>query len=320
MKIETEFSALRNVGRPVVLAAGCIDGVHLGHREVIETAVSKAHGRDSEAWVLTFDRHPLQVLKPHKAPRMLTTREQKMQLLRELGTDGVLELSFTEEFSKWPADYFIEQLHEHISSLAELVVGENWTFGYQARGDVDLLKRYGPMYGFKTTIVSPILWKGEPVSSTRIRQALREGNLPEAHAMLGRPFSLRGRVVEGRRVGHQLGYPTANLRVPPHIEQPKPGIYAVMARMDGEERGGAAYFGRRPTFAEDDHHLIMEIYLFEWDADLYGRDLEVTFIKYLRGDQKFESTESLVAQIKNDVETARRVLRRNRHYVPDYEI
>lgn len=320
MKLLTSIESMNVIRQPVVLAAGTLDGVHKGHREVLETAVAKARYQSAESWLMTFHPHPMDVLAPHRKPPLLTTQDEKLQRIAEVGFTGCLEIPFTKEFSQWEPRAFIEHLREYIPGLQEIVVGQNWTFGRKAEGTVDRLREWAGEMDFKVTMVSPILWKGETISSSRIRKAINEGDLEDAEHMLGRPYEIKGRVVHGRQVGRQLGYPTANLQMPERLVHPRPGIYAVLVRMDGELRDGAAYYGRRPTFEDDTHELTLEVYLLDWEGDLYDRDIEVRFVKFLREDRRFDGEVQLKEQIGKDIAQARRVLKRRRRFVPEYEI
>ena len=201
MRITQQLDDLRLEGRPVVLAVGSFDGVHLGHQRVIGLAVEMARKAGGEAWVLTLDPHPLKVLKPEAAPPLITSTHHKVRLIEELGVDGCVVMPFTPEVAGEEPDRFLKRLKQTVPGLSGLVVGENWTFGHRGRGDVALLKKLAPGLGFEATIVEPVLWKGAVISSTRIRQAVAKGELEDARETLGRPFSSLGTVGGGKRLG-----------------------------------------------------------------------------------------------------------------------
>jgi riboflavin kinase/FMN adenylyltransferase len=313
MRVTRDIGFFDTHAQPIVLAAGTLDGVHQGHKEVVSTAAWKARKNRHESWVLTFEPHPLRVLAPDRAPPLLTSTEHKLHLLRSLDVNGCLIMDFTRELTRELAsqepEAFLDWLKASIPSLSEIVVGTNWTFGHRGRGNVDLLRQWADSNRLRVNIVNPILWKGEPVSSTRIREAVQRGELEEARHMLGRPFSVFGTVVPGAHIGRELGYPTANIRAIGEVKPP-PGIYAVRAEVSGQVCEGAAYYGRRLTFPELPHELMLEVHLFDFDRDLYEEEMEVSFVSYVRGDRRFDSREALVEQIRDDCEVARHALKR----------
>lgn len=299
-------------GGPLVLAVGFLDGVHLGHQRVIRTAVEQARAAGGRAWVLTFDPHPLKVLRPDSAPPLITPTRQKLRWLGNLGVEGCILLPFTTDLARVEPEDFIAGLRRDLPGLTGIVVGSNWTFGHRGRGNATLLGELAALHGFRATVVEPVLLDGRPVSSTRIRQAVQQGDCANAAAMLGRPFSLSGPVTGGRRVGRELGFPTANLDLTGELHPP-PGVYAAGATPDpraddADPRAwtheGAAYIGRRPTFGSG-HAEVLEVHVFDFDGDLYGRDLEVFFLERLRGDQTFADATALKAQIAADIARAR---------------
>lgn len=298
MKIVQRLEDLADRTKPAIVAVGSFDGVHRGHQEVIRRARVLGAETGGAAWVLTFDPHPMKVLRPRQAPRLLTSTAHKLALLRALQVDGCLLLPFTVATAGLKPENFLEGLRARWPDLRGFVVGSNWTFGHRGRGNAALLRRWAAGVSLDVTVVEPVIWNGEPVSSTRIRRAVEQGRLEEAAAMLGRPFSILGTVVTGRGVGAELGFPTANLD--PHNEvRPPSGIYAAEVIIDGQSRIGAAFLGE--PAAE-----IVEVYLLDFQGDLYGRELEVFFRKRLRDVRQFPSKEDLRAQIARDVEQVRR--------------
>lgn len=307
MKEASSLEAWAETTAPLVLAIGFFDGVHLGHRAVLEAALVRARARGGEAWVLTFEPHPLQVLAPDRAPLLITPPPLKTRALRALGPDGCLLLPFTAALADWTPEEFLARLRAAAPTLVEIVVGENWTFGQGARGGVRLLKDWGEHAGVAVSVVPPVWIDGEPVSSTRIRRAIDAGHMREAARLLGRPFVLAGRVEHGRAIGRTLGYPTANLTM--HRELcPPPGVYAVRAAFESREGlAAAAYIGRRPTF-DAVADPVLEVHLLEGHPDLYGRELEVSFLETIRDDRRFESPEALREQIAADLTRIRAAL------------
>jgi riboflavin kinase/FMN adenylyltransferase len=307
MKTTENLCALRRVRRPIVLAAGFFDGVHRGHQKVIGRAVARAAGIRGQAWVLTFDAHPLRILAPERAPLLLTSTGHKLRLLERLGVDGCLVIPFTRQLAGIEPSDFVERLARCIPSLREILVGGNWRFGRHGRGDARLLARLGAAKGFGVTVVRAVSRGGEPVSSTRIRARILRGRLAEAARMLGRPFGILATVVPGRSLGRRLGYPTANLD--PHDEVVPPrGVYAVWARAGGRIHEGVLNFGVRPTLGRD-RHPTLELHLLDFSASLYGREVEVFFVRRLRPERAFPSEQALTRQIAADVRQARAVLR-----------
>jgi riboflavin kinase / FMN adenylyltransferase len=314
MRVLFDLKSLRKERGPIVLAAGFFDGVHRGHRKVIRRALAKAKQTGGRAWVLTFDPHPLDVLKPGAAPLLLTSNRHKLMLLDQLGISGCLLLSFTRTLAALEPDAFCALLRRSIPSFTELVVGKNWRFGRFGKGNRMLLAKLGRKMGFRVTIVSPSTRRGEAISSTRIRNRVIHGDFSEASIMLGRPFSVLGTVVRGRAVGRKIGFPTANLD--PHSEAlPPSGVYAVLARVGGKMREGVLNLGVRPTFIRNrkrNAKSVMELHLFGFDRSLYGCDVEVFFVKRLREEKRFGSQAALVTQISRDIANARFVLRKRR--------
>lgn len=298
------LEALSSRSAPIVLAAGAFDGVHRGHQALIAESVRTARARKGEAWVLTFDPHPSKVLHPDNPQRLLTSTPHKMRLFEQLGPDGCVLVPFTREFSAIEPEDFVEQLCRAAPTLSVVIVGTNWTFGRRAQGNTPLLRELAVRYGFDVRVPEPVLSDGAPISSTRIRHAVEQGRLDDLEAMLGRPFSLMGTVSEGRRLGRELGFPTANIRLQDEVRPPS-GVYVIRADIDGTRHEGAAYLGKRPKAGGHDVEHILEAHLFDMERDLYGKAIEVFFLEKLRPDRRFPDHESLRAQIARDVEQAR---------------
>lgn len=299
------FSSIQEIEGPVHLALGVFDGVHVGHQAVIDRAVKAAAEEGGLAGVLTFDPYPLRVLAPEKAPkRLLASLDHKATILAPLGVDLLLAVPFDEERARVEAVDFVQELVD--AGTRTIAAGEDWRFGYKREGDRNLLGALAPQLGFRFEAVPPVMIDGERVSSTRIRQAVRDGNLVAAAVMLGRPYTVAGRVIEGQQLGRQLGFPTANLERGEE-QYPPDGVWAVRAWVHGEVHAGVANLGVRPTVPGADRSL--EVHFLDGFHDLYGEMLEVEFAEHLRAEQKFDSLDALKEQISRDVAAARVVLR-----------
>ena len=296
-----ELSKLRG---PIFLAIGVFDGVHLGHQSVISTSISHARSAGGTPVVITFDPHPLKVLRPHHAPHLLTATQHKIALIRDLGVEHLLIINFDKKFAATPPESFIEQLVTHSKPLREICVGYEWSFGKDRRGNLDLLKKLGAQNHFDVVGISAVKVGGAVVSSTAIRRAVEKGDLARAAAMLGREYTILGTVVPGDNLGKKLGYPTANLSA--HSEQfPPNGVYLAEAQIHGALHHGVVNLGYRPTVSSGKAERVLEIYLLDFDRNIYGEDVEVRFGRYLRPERKFDSLEALVRQIELDVRQAR---------------
>jgi riboflavin kinase/FMN adenylyltransferase len=275
------------------VAVGEFDGVHLGHRAVIA-------GSDT---VLTFEPHPLAVIRPEAAPKLLTSLERKAELVASLGVEELVVIPFDEAFSQRSAQEFLDDVLVERLQATHVSVGENFRFGHRAGGDTKLLRSDGR---FEARVVPLVEVEGEVVSSSHIRGLVLAGEIEHAAAFLGSPFAMRGEVVGGDRRGRELGFPTANLVPDQTLIQPGHGIYAARANFDGTERCAAVNVGVRPQF-KTDLVVLVEAFLLDWDGDLYGRTLTIEFVRRLRGERRFDSVEELIAQMHRDVEAARAV-------------
>jgi riboflavin kinase/FMN adenylyltransferase len=291
-------------------ALGTFDGVHRGHRRVISTAVERAREHGLRPTVVTFDPHPLQVLRPDDPPRVLTTTGTKAELVAGLGAEEMLAIPFTPELSRCSAEDFIADVLVGVLGVRQLSVGANFRFGHEARGDADLLRARPD---FETTVVPLVEHDGGPVSSSRIRKLVASGDVLEAADLLGAPYRLEGQVVPGDARGRELGMPTVNLRLAADAVMPPTGIYAALAH--GSEVGtdvpAAVSIGVRPTF-EEDGDLRVEAHLIGFEGDLYGRDVRLDLLERLRDELRFDSAEELVEQMKEDVEQTREAVARAR--------
>lgn len=297
---------LSGVPGPLYLAIGVFDGVHLGHRAVIERALADASSGGGTAVVVTFDPHPVRVLRPAQAPRLLTSTAHKLRLIRALGVPRQLVIPFDHAFAAMPPAEFVRALAEAAQPLREICVGFEWSFGRNRAGNLALLEQLGAKLGFAEVGVPAVTIGGEIVSSTLIRRAVERGELALAAQMLGHSYTILGTVVAGQRLGRTLGFPTANLSA--HNEQfPPDGVYAVECQRGDQRLRGVANIGVRPTLAQAGGERLLEVHLFDFDADLYGEDLEVTFRRHLRPELKFPNLEALRAQIARDADAARAV-------------
>ena len=287
-----------------MLAIGVFDGVHLGHKAVIDRALADAAALGGAAAVVTFDPHPLRVLRPQHAPRLLTSTPHKKRLIRSLGVEHLLVVPFDQEFASTPPQAFIEALAHSCHPLREICVGHEWSFGKGRAGNLKLLEVLGDQLGFREVGVPAVQIDGEIVSSTLIRRAVERGDLAHAARLLGRDFTILGTVVRGDQLGRKLGFPTANLSA--HNEQfPPDGVYAVEVTRNGDKLRGVVNIGIRPTIAHASGERVLEVHLFDFAAEIYGQDLEITFHRFLRPERKFESLDQLRRQIAHDVHAAR---------------
>jgi riboflavin kinase/FMN adenylyltransferase len=284
-------------GRAVAL--GTFDGVHVGHRQVIECARAWAAEHGGRAAVVTFDPHPLQVLRPDEPPRLLTTTAIKLDLIASLDVDETIIVPFTEELSRMSAEDFCEVVLAQNIGARHVSVGENFRFGHRAMGDAAVLEGRPD---FTTEVVPLVELDGEPVSSSRIRKLVAGGEVVGAARLLGHPFQIEGPVIEGDARGRDLGMPTANLEPPQGLVLPAPGVYAATAL----GRPAAVSIGVRPTF-EREGRLLVEAYLLDFDGDLYGETLRIGFLERLRDELSFDSADELVEQMQRDVAQTRQI-------------
>jgi riboflavin kinase / FMN adenylyltransferase len=279
------------------LAVGTFDGVHVGHRKVIGSALEWGHAKEVAVAVVTFDPHPLQVLRPDEPPRLLTSTAVKCDLIAGLGVDELIVIPFTEQLSRLDAESFARDVLAGTLAARHISVGANFHFGHGATGDPELLRGHQE---FETVVVPLVEEGGEPVSSSRIRGLVERGDVAAAAGLLGHPYLLEGTVVEGDARGRTLGIPTANLLPPRDVIVPATGVYAGKVG----DHAAAINVGVRPTF-ERDGELLVEAYLLDFDGDLYGDTLRIAFLERIRDEERFDSPEALVEQMQRDVERVR---------------
>lgn len=328
MRVLTGLESYRpGIGRSLVLGLGNFDGVHLGHQALIRAVVEQARRLGGESALLTFREHPQSVLHPDRRPPLLTSPEQKFFLLDELGVDTCFVVNFSETFSKIEPESFVRDILAGQLCAREIYLGYNAHFGHNRQGDTGLMRRLAGRYGFRFEEVKPVQVDGDFVSSTRIRSLIQAGELEKMSACLGRPFSVFARVVKGDGRGRTIGYPTANLEVQSDLMPPE-GVYAVSIRLvnwDWQPADGAGVrefrcrledprllgvlnYGRRPTFMPGTGEgPSIEVHLPDFEGDLYGKNLEITFCTCLRKEKRFENSQALKNQIAIDIQNARRL-------------
>jgi riboflavin kinase / FMN adenylyltransferase len=291
--------------RAAAVAIGNFDGVHLGHRALVERARRLAEAHDARTVVLTFDPHPSSIFAPTTTPKQLTSLARRIELLGEAGADVVVIEPFTRELANSAPNAFVDDVVLSSLRASAIVVGYDFTYGTRATGTTDALRAHGNRAGIEVDVMQAVECAGEVASSTRIRAHLREGNLGDAERLLGRRWDVDGVVVHGAKRGRTIGVPTANIQ--PHGDLPiAGGIYAVMLRVDGTDLPAVASLGTNPTFVEGGAQTL-EVHVLDWDGDIYGCDVRTTFLGRLRDEAKFDSIDALVTQIKADIADARRL-------------
>ena len=308
MKIYNNFSDFVKVPNAIV-TIGTFDGVHLGHQAILKDMVKTAKEIGGETVVITFYPHPRQVLNINAANlRFITTQEEKLQLLEKSGVDNVIVVNFTKEFSRVSSEDFIrDYIIEHINPV-KLVIGYDHHFGNNRMGDFSLLSEMQNKYNFKVQRIEAHDVENIAVSSTKIRLSLQQGDVSRANALLGYQFSYIGKVVSGNKIGRELGYRTANIEVEREFRLIETsGVYATYVDYDGKEYKSMTYIGKKPTINNDEIENI-EVHLFDFDGDLYDKEIKVRFVKRIRGEQKFESLDALKKQIQIDEKNIREIL------------
>jgi riboflavin kinase/FMN adenylyltransferase len=299
--------------RGAVLALGNFDGVHRGHAELARVAAALAAEQGTRPAAFTFEPHPRSVFRPDEPVFRLTSPQLKLELLAEAGLAQVFVLPFDREIAAHSAESFVDDLLIGRLGAAGLVCGYDFHFGKGRAGSPEMLEARGRAAGIPVAVVPPFAWQGEPVSSTLIRAALEEGDVARATSFLGHPWIVRGPIVHGDKRGRDLGYPTANMQLARDCRL-RHGIYAVRMRIDGAWHDGVASFGRRPTF--DDGAPRLETFVFDFSGDLYGRRVDVAFVDWLRGEEKFDSLDALIAQMDADGARARAILAKTAPFLP----
>ena len=309
MEILTELP----VKEPSVLAIGVFDGVHEGHKVILNSALIYAKDTKSSTTVVTFDPHPAVILRPESAPAMLTTISQRLELFEALGIDRTYILDFDMELASLKPEDFVNEILIKNLQPNFVLAGSDFHFGFGRKGDMENLKEYGTKYGFEVVAIDMVSFpqQAEPISSTAIRRALAGGQVSLAAKMLGRLYAIEGEVVMGDQRGREIGFPTANIPVSYDKAWPADGVYAGWFT---EEKGGkrlpcAINIGRRPTFYEHAEHSVLEAHILDFDADLYGKFVQVEFQEFIRSERRFKGVEELVEQLGKDIEKIRKILR-----------
>ena len=310
MSIEEELTSL-SPSKDTVLTIGVFDGVHLGHKHLLSQLIERARQRNLLSGVVTFDPHPQEVLSPETKLAFLTDVDQRATLLKSEGIEAVIILPFTQELAQLSAYQFVGLLKNYLR-MKELVIGPDFTLGRDRGGGVNTLQTLGEDMGFTVTVVPPVMINGEMVSSTAIRKALTSGDLKRVHDLIGRPFSLHGQVVRGASRGAKLNFPTANLDINPEQALPAEGVYATWAYINNEAYESMTNIGRQPTF--DGRQRVVEVYILDYQGNLYGQELKIDIIERLRGEQQFDTAEALRQQITEDIKQGKAILSsRNRN-------
>ena len=304
----SDESGLPPYVKGTVITVGTFDGVHRGHRDVVERLVARGRALKIPSVLVTFEPHPLEIVNPAAAPMLLTTHNEKVEVLAETGLDYIAVLPFTPELASYSAEDFVELILRRRFRLRELLIGYDHGFGKQRAGNVDVLRMLGERDGFRVEVVDPVATPdGHSVSSTSIRRAVAGGDLDRASAALGRLYSVSGRVVQGSQRGRTIGFPTLNLGSPPQRKLlPPEGVYAVRVQTPGGPVGGMMNLGPRPTFG--DTATSLEAHLFDTTGDFYGADVRIDFVLRLRETRKFASPEQLSKQLRHDESEARNAL------------
>ncbi len=304
MQLIRSTKDLASCSRKSCLAIGVFDGVHLGHQQIIRQTIADARQHGALALVLTFDQHPNAVVAPDRVPPLIYSLPQKIRAIESLGSDALLLIHFDRAFSEQTGETFIRQLARDLGRIHSVCVGADFTFGHRRSGDVALLRQLGAELHFSVHGLAAVALDAQTISSTRIREAIRAGELDVASQMLGRTYSLAGHVVRGDQLGQKLGFPTANLDVT-GLVLPPTGVYAAHASVGGQRHRAVLNIGQRPTLANSSVQPRVEVHLLDFAGDLYGQELEVAFVEKLRDEQRFANLDALKSQIARDIADAR---------------
>ncbi|MBW1896369.1 MAG: bifunctional riboflavin kinase/FAD synthetase [Deltaproteobacteria bacterium] len=308
MQVITDLKEISGPLKNAVLTIGNFDGVHLGHQALFHQVIEKANSFDGDSVVITFEPHPIRVINSNKHFPLITLYQQKVELIEKTGVDVLICIPFTREFASMPARTFVKEILYDFIGMKAIVVGDDYSFGKNREGNVALLKEMGETLGFDVIVSGWIQLAQGRISSTKIRNLVREGGVEEAKKLLGRYYQVRGAVVRGRdRGGKLLGFPTANLTLYDEL-CPKTGVYAVTVEHDDRTYKGVANIGYSPTFKEGQFGV--EVHIFDFDRSIYDQPIRLNFVHRLRDEKKFEGPEALAVQIKRDVAEAKEVLSR----------
>ena len=306
MRVVRSLEKIPGEFRNAFVTIGNFDGVHLGHVPILKKLIEEAHRENTKALVITFDPHPQKVLRPNIRPfYLLTSVEEKIKLLEDIGVDGLILIPFDLKFSKMTAESFVCDILWDKLHIRKIFVGHDYSFGKSKTGNKIFLAEFGKKLGFEVDIIDAVKLNEETISSTRLRQLILEGDVRTAAKLLGRPYNISGIVVPGKRRGSILGIPTANIK-PDKELIPAQGVYAVISHIEKDRYKGVLNIGFNPTFSDTD--LSVEVYLLDFSGDIYGKKVDVLFIGRIRNEVKFDNPEQLVKQIKRDIDEARTIL------------
>jgi riboflavin kinase / FMN adenylyltransferase len=309
MKLIKNIYDIKSQFKNAVVTIGNFDGVHKGHQAIIHQVIEKAESIEGTSVVITFDPHPIRVLKKNGWPPLITSFDQKIELISHTGVDVLICIQFNESFASISAHQFVKEVLIDRIGMKAIVIGKDYAFGKDRAGDVGFLRKYAVDFGFEVIVASwiPMSYFGSKrISSTQIREVVMSGKVDEAYNLLGRYYQINGKVVTGRnRGGKLLGFPTANINLQDEL-CPKTGVYAVTAEFKGKQYNGVANIGYSPTF--EDKIFTVEVHLIDFNENMYGENIRVNFISRIRDEKKFSGIEELSNQIKNDIQTARILL------------
>ena len=315
MQIYYDIETPSELFQESIVTVGVFDGLHIGHQAVIQQVLTQSERFKLASLVLTFDPPPLAFLTPEKCPPALTTLPKKIEILEQLGVDGVVFARFDAYLQQMSPEAFVQQVLLHRLHARQVIIGYDWQFGKGRSGNAEALRQLGDRYQFGVMIVGPVQFHGIPVHSTRVREAIAGGNLNLVSDLLGRRYSIMGEVMQGDGRGRQIGFPTANIDAGNQMLPPS-GVYAIQVKLEGRMLNGVMNMGTRPTF--DGEKFQIETHLFDFEKMVYGKKMEIFFIEKIRDERKFPDPEMLVNQIKQDVATAKAILNqtkdRNTHY------
>ena len=302
--MEVIYNPTKPIGFKTSAAIGNFDGVHLGHREIVNLLKQISTERSSKSCVITFEPHPQKVLSK-KNVELIMPFDEKIKRLDDLGVEVTVCLRFTEELSKLSAEDFVKDILVGKINIKDIVVGPDFMFGNKRSGNADLLKELGSVYDYETKVLSPKEINGDIISSSLIRKHISEGDLTRVNELLGYRYYISGIVVEGEKRGRQIGFPTTNMQTNWEL-LPKPGVYATVAKLEEESFHSITNIGYRPTFG--DNKLLIETHLFDFSREVYGENITVEFVRRLRDEKKFEGVEELISQIKIDIKEVENIL------------
>jgi len=304
------YKSLAEIKKPFAnsyVTIGNFDGVHLGHHMLFSEVVSKAYKMAGTSIVVTFDPHPLQVMRPEIGIKLISTLEQKIELISLAGIDVLVVIPFTREFANTSAESFVDDILIRTIGVKELVVGYDYAFGKGRQGNIEFLEKQGSQKGFPVSVVEPFYVDDMLASSTKVRELVNEGRMMDVKKLLGRSYQIRGTVQEGKkRGGPVVGFPTANLHISEEDLCPRHGVYVTQVIYDGKCYGGVLNIGYNPTFGGN--RLSVETHIFDFNQEIYGKKIKINLLKFLRGEQKFSGPAELADQIKEDISQARKII------------